>query len=227
MAFRITSGNKEDRKPLDAMSAALQGKIFADKGYLSQSLLERLWQRGLHLVNGIGRNMKNHLMPLLEKVLLRKRCIIETLFEVLKSSMGVEHSRQRSPINALVHALVHILSSLAAYTLAQPKVKIGKVPIPGPVPNLPSLSSPYPQLGLFMIPVARDGITCAESTKLAVCQNGRISRNRVLQGLAKRGRSTMGWFFGFKLHLLSTTRGRWWHSGLRMEEEMTANHLRP
>ena len=73
MAFRITAGNKDDRKPLEAMSAALQGKIFSDKGYLSQLLLERLWQRGLHLVTGICRNMKNHLMPLLDKVLLRKR----------------------------------------------------------------------------------------------------------------------------------------------------------
>ena len=49
MAFRITAGNKDDRKPLEAMSAALQGKIFSDKGYLSQLLLERIWQRGLHL----------------------------------------------------------------------------------------------------------------------------------------------------------------------------------
>ena len=78
-----------------------------------------------------------------------------------------------------------------------------------------------------MISVARDGITCAERTKLAVCHNGRISRNRVFQGLAKRGRSTMGWFFGFKLHLLSTTRAGSWRSRLPMEEERTANHLRP
>ena len=63
MAFSITGGNKDDRKPLDAMSAALQGKIFPDKGCLSQSLLERLRQQGLHLVNGIGCNMKNHLVP--------------------------------------------------------------------------------------------------------------------------------------------------------------------
>ena len=135
IAFRITPGNKDDRKPLEAMSAALQGKIFADKGYLSQSLLERLWQRGLHLVTGIRRNMKNHLMPLLDKVLLRKPCIMETLFDQLKSTMDLEHTRHRYPINALVH----ILSCLAAYTLAQPKVKIGKVPIPRPVPNLLTL----------------------------------------------------------------------------------------
>ena len=135
MAFRITAGNKDDRKPLEAMSAALQGKIFSDKGYLSQLLLERLWQRGLHLFTGICRNMKNHLMPLLDKVLLRKRCIIETLFDKLKSSMGLEHNRHRSPINALVH----ILSCLAAYTLAQPKVKMGKVRFPSTLPNLPTL----------------------------------------------------------------------------------------
>ncbi|KKZ12326.1 MAG: hypothetical protein TE42_04920 [Candidatus Synechococcus spongiarum SP3] len=35
-----------------------------DKGYLSQLLLVRLWQRDLHLVTGIRRNMKNYLMPL-------------------------------------------------------------------------------------------------------------------------------------------------------------------
>ena len=80
--------------------------------------------------------MKNHLMPLLEKVLLRKRFIIESLFDKLKSSMGVEHSRQRSPINALVH----IVSCLAAYSLAQRKVKIGNIPIPDPMP--PSLPTP-------------------------------------------------------------------------------------
>ena len=90
----------------------------------------------LHLVTGIRRNMKNHLMPLLDKVLLRKRCIIETLFDKLKSSMGLEHNRHRSPINALVH----ILSCLAAYTLAQPKVKMGKVRFPSTLPNLPTLS---------------------------------------------------------------------------------------
>ena len=70
--------------------------------------------------------MKNHLMPLLDNLLLRKRFIIETLFHKLKSHMRLEHTRHRSPVNALVH----IFSCLAAYTLAQPKVKMGPVVMP-------------------------------------------------------------------------------------------------
>ena len=93
-------------------------------------------RRGLHLVTSIRRNMKNDLMPMLDKVLLCKRFIIETLFDKLKSSMGLEHTRHRSPINALVH----ILSCLAAYTLAQPKVKIRNIGIPNTMPSITSSS---------------------------------------------------------------------------------------
>ena len=116
-----------------------------DQGYLSKVLL-RLWQQGLHWVTGIGHNRKNDLLPLLDKVLLRKRCIIKALFDKLKSSMSLEHTRHRSPVNALVY----ILSCLAAYTLAQPKVNIGNFnfAIPNPMPTIPSIPSPYPQLGL-------------------------------------------------------------------------------
>ena len=143
MAFRITDGSRDDRKPLEEMTAALQGKIFADQGYVSKLLLERLWQRGLHLVTSIRPNMKNDLIPMLDKVLLRKRFMIETLFDNLKSSMGLEHTRHRSPINALLH----ILSCLAAYTLAQPKVKIGNIGIPNTMPSITSSFSSYPKLG--------------------------------------------------------------------------------
>ena len=136
MAFRITDGSSDDRQLLEAMSAALAGKVFADKGYLSKSLLLRLRQRGLHLVTGIRRNMKNHLMPLLDKLLLRKRFIIETPFDKLKSHMGLEHTRHRSPINALVH----ILSYLAATILAQPKVDMGEILTPDSMETIPCSS---------------------------------------------------------------------------------------
>ena len=109
MAFRITAGSTDDRKALAALTAAPRGKVFADQGY----------------------NRKNDLLPLLDKVLLRKGCIIETLFEVLKSSMGLAPTRPRWP----VHALVHLLSCLAATTLAQSKVNIGIFAIPNSIPN--------------------------------------------------------------------------------------------
>ena len=76
--------------------------------------------------------MKNDLLPLLDNVVLRKRFMIETLFDKLKSSMGLEHTRHRFPVNTLVH----ILSCLAADTMAQPKVNIGAIGIPNTMPSI-------------------------------------------------------------------------------------------
>ena len=126
MAVKITKANTDDRHPLVAMVAGLKGKLLADKGYISKDLFARLWRQGLHLLTGIRKNMKNHLMPMLDKLLLRKRFIIETLFDKLKSEMGLEHTRHRSPTNAFVH----ILSCLAAYMLGKQKVKITPVTYP-------------------------------------------------------------------------------------------------
>ena len=46
------------------------------------------------------------------------------------------------------------------------------------------------------------GIAFVDSTALAVCGNKRIERNRVFRGIARMGKTTMGWFFGFKLNLV-------------------------
>ncbi len=140
MAVKITPGNTDDRKPFETMIAELKGKVFGDKGCLSKPLFQRLWQQGLHLITGIRRNMKNFLLPILDKIMLRKRFIIETLFDKLKSSMGLEHTRHRSPTNAFVH----ILSCLAAYILAQPKVKIGKIVVPDAIRCMPKENRAYP-----------------------------------------------------------------------------------
>jgi len=126
MAIKITPGNTDDRAPLEDMVTGLEGKLLADKGYISKKLFARLWDQGLHLITGIRRNMKNHLMPVLDKLLLRKRFIIETLFDKLKSDMGLEHTRHRSPTNAFVH----ILSCLAAYMLGKQKISMKNVAYP-------------------------------------------------------------------------------------------------
>lgn len=120
MAFKITSGNTDDRKALLGMVKNLQGKIFADKGYISKNLFQTLWEQGLQLITGIRKTMRNHLIPLIDKVLLRKRFIIETIFGVLKSEMSLEHSRHRSVINAFVH----IIAALIAYSYKTNKPKI-------------------------------------------------------------------------------------------------------
>src|SRR3954451_24121377 len=61
MALKITPGNTADSTVLDAMTRHLAGKLYADKGYIGQDLFKTLWQRGLHLITGIRRNMRNYL----------------------------------------------------------------------------------------------------------------------------------------------------------------------
>lgn len=51
------------------------------------------------------------------------------------------------------------------------------------------------------------GISFVDSTSLQVCHAKRISRNKVFKGLAKRGKTTAGWFYGFKLHLIINDKG--------------------
>jgi hypothetical protein len=64
--------------------------------------------------------MKNYLMPMADKLMLRKRFLIETVLDTLKSEMGIEHSRHRSPVNAMVH----VLSCLVAYAFRPGKPAI-------------------------------------------------------------------------------------------------------
>jgi hypothetical protein len=122
MALKITSGNIADSSVLDEITRHLTGKLYADKGYISHEVFTRLWQRGLHLITGIRRNMRNHLMLLGDKIMLRKRFVIETVLDILKSEMGLEHTRHRSPVNAMVH----VLSCLVAYAHRPGKPSISR-----------------------------------------------------------------------------------------------------
>jgi hypothetical protein len=116
LTFYLTAGNVDDRKPVPHMTRQLWGKLFGDKGYISQALFKELFDRGLQLVTGIRKNMKNHLMPMMDKVLLRKRAIIETVNDQLKNISQVAHTRHRS----LNNCLVNVVAGLLAYTF-QPK----------------------------------------------------------------------------------------------------------
>lgn len=120
VAVKITPGNTDDRKALRQMLKGIQGKIYADKGYIGKDIFAELWQKGIHLITGIRKNMKNYLMPFIDKVLLRKRYIAETSFGIMKQDMNLEHTRHRNPINALVS----ILACLVAYQFKPSKPKI-------------------------------------------------------------------------------------------------------
>lgn len=111
--FVITPGNTDDREPLknEAFIKALKGKLYADKGYISKELTNILFMDGLHLITSIRNNMKNVLMELKDKILLRKRSVIETVNDELKNICQVEHSRHRSFENFITN----LISGLIAY----------------------------------------------------------------------------------------------------------------
>lgn len=115
--FVLTPGNIDDRTPVPRLLQQLFGKVFADKGYVSQKLAKQLLERiGVQLITKFKHNMKNRLIPLADRLLLRKRAIIETVIDQLKNISQLEHSRHRSPVNCLVN----IVCGLIAYC-HQPK----------------------------------------------------------------------------------------------------------
>jgi len=120
IALKMTKGNIDDRVPVLGLTKGLTGFMYADKGYIKQNLFINLYERGLKMIHGIKKNMSNKLMNLKEKMMLRKRNIIETVFDYLKNKMNLEHTRHRSPINAFVH----ILSTFISYCLKKTKPSI-------------------------------------------------------------------------------------------------------
>ena len=120
VAVKLTPGNADDRAPMLNVTEGLAGILLADKGYISKEKVQALWKKGLKMLVGIRKNMKNYLMPIYEKLVLRKRFIIETVIGVLKEQMGMVHTRHRSVENAFVH----IISCLGAYCFRKNKPKI-------------------------------------------------------------------------------------------------------
>ena len=110
MAIKLTKANVNDIFAADCVTKGLYGKLFGDKGYISKDLSRSLYSRNLRLFSGIRRDMRNHLLELEDKILMRKRSIIESVFNVLKNHMNLEHSRHRSPINFLVHIMACVTS---------------------------------------------------------------------------------------------------------------------
>ena len=125
LACQLTPGNIDDRKPVLALCKSLFGKLIADRGYISHSLFEQLLETfKVQLITRLKKNMKNRLMPLVDKLLLRKRAIIESVIDQLKNISQIEHTRHRSPINAFIN----IIAGLIAYCHQPKKPSLGIIP---------------------------------------------------------------------------------------------------
>lgn len=124
--FAITQANVDDREPLknESFLKAVFGKLFADKGYISEKLVNILFVNDIHLVTSIRNNMKNSLMTMSDKILLRKRSVIETVNDELKNICQIEHSRHRSVVNFIAN----IASGLIAYSFFPKKPAINYQP---------------------------------------------------------------------------------------------------
>ncbi len=124
--FVITPGNVDDREPLKNKEfiKAISGKLYGDKGFISKELNNILFMDGIHLITSIKNNMKNCLMELKDKILLRKRSVIETVNDELKNICQIEHSRHRSFGNFITN----IISGLLAYSFfpKKPAIKYQK-----------------------------------------------------------------------------------------------------
>ncbi len=121
LACCLTPGNIDDRTPVPDLAKALWGKLFGDKGYISQALFETLLDQQLQLITRLRRNMTNRLIPLLDKILLRKRALMETIVDQLKNISQIEHTRHRSQCNFFGN----LIAGLIAYTWRPIKPSLG------------------------------------------------------------------------------------------------------
>jgi hypothetical protein len=132
LSFCLTPGSIDDRNSavIDLLCRELSGKLFGCRGYISQALFERLYRRGIRLITRLRKNMRNVLMETGDKILLRKRAVIESVNDFLKNICQVEHSRHRSVVNFLAN----VLAALSAYRFLPHKPSIR---VPGDERALP------------------------------------------------------------------------------------------
>jgi hypothetical protein len=117
LSLRLTPGNTDDRRPVPELVKGHFGKLFGDKGYISQPLFETLFDEQVQLVTKLKAKMKNRLVSMFHKLMLHKRAIIESVVDQLKNISQIEHSGHRSVANCFVN----LLAGLIAYTYREKK----------------------------------------------------------------------------------------------------------
>jgi hypothetical protein len=127
LSFCVTQANVDDRDPLknEGFLKDIFGKLFGDKGYISKELHKLLFVDGVELITSIKNNMKNSLMLMSDKILLRKRSVIETVNDELKNICQVEHSRHRSVANFLCNLIAGIIAY--QFLPKKPSIKFDKL----------------------------------------------------------------------------------------------------
>jgi hypothetical protein len=111
LTFTLTKGNVDDRAPVPQFAKPLFGKLFGDKGYLSHKLQQQLQHLfGVELMTKRRKNMKPLELPLIDKIRLRKRAIVETMIDQVKNISQIAHTRHRSPVNFLVNLVCGLIA---------------------------------------------------------------------------------------------------------------------
>lgn len=117
LSFMITRGNVDDRVPVPTLIKNYIGKLFGDKGYVSKKLTKLLASENVELITTLKKNMKPRVLKAFDKLLLRKRSIIETINDQLKNISNIEHSRHRS----LPNCMINVVAGLVAYSYQEKK----------------------------------------------------------------------------------------------------------
>lgn len=120
--FILTPGNVSDKNQvvIDFLTRNIKGKLFGDKGYISGKLFKKLFEKGIQIITKIRKNMKNCFVGLADKLLLKKRGVIESVGNILKNFHQIEHSRHRS----FEGFLLNVFSAISAYHLRPNKPSI-------------------------------------------------------------------------------------------------------
>jgi Transposase DDE domain len=110
LGLKLTSGNVDDRVPVKQICQSVVGKLYGDRGYISKELFKVLLEEGIQLITRLKSNMKNKLVPMFDKLMLRKRAIIESVNDQLKNICQIEHTRHRSVCNFLINVVAGLIA---------------------------------------------------------------------------------------------------------------------
>ncbi|MCE1255487.1 MAG: transposase [Anaerolineae bacterium] len=100
----------DDRKPVPGLLNDFFGSVYGDKGYLSNLLVSQLLvDHGIRFITRLKSNIKNRIMLHLDRIMLRRRDIIEITIDQLKNISQIKRSRHRSMNNFIVNVLCEVL----------------------------------------------------------------------------------------------------------------------